>query len=90
MIVNEEQDADYVLVVLQDAAISCVNVVEVYSKLTDANWSKQAIVDFLFALMVGVIPFLFIKLIPWGELCAGKKFGITVSGQSLSCYSTPA
>ena len=80
MIVNEEQDADYVLVVLQDAAISCVNVVEVYSKLTDANWPKQAIVDFLFALMVGVIPFLFIKLIPWVELYASKKFGITVSG----------
>ena len=82
-VLNQEAGADEVEVVLEDAAMSTVNIAEVASKLDELKWAPDQVAETLSDLQLEVIPFDTDAALLSGQLRkATKKYGLSLGDRA--------
>jgi len=86
-VINEEPGAEKVEEVLDDAAISTVNVAEVASKLDDFGWLADEVASLFDHLQLEILPFDVDVALTSGQLrSATKKLGLSLGDRA--CLAT--
>ena len=86
-LINEEPGADKVEKVLDDAAISTVNIAEVASKLNDFGWPADEIAPLFDHLQLEILPFEMDAALASGQFrSATKKLGLSLGDRA--CLAT--